>query len=216
MDQFNQSKGIPTGKPSFWSRLGRRAGELFFAFQRFCIKRLWTIIVLTLASQLGAFIAKREFGPEYEPWGRQGIYILLLGIGLMLFWIVPSRARFMPRLVWILLIAGAATLGITFLLALGAQDGSVGQAWEALDTYWMTPLGWQWLFGGVGLAAIMWGGLWLRSRVSSADRRKRQERAEQGRSERRSEPDKSESSSSRARRQDDDSRTITRPDAAKE
>jgi len=166
MDNAQKPKSDPNA-PS--PRPSSRAGELFFAFQRFTIKRLWTIIVLTLASQIGGFIAKRQFGEPYEPWGRQGIYILLLIVGLMIFWIVPTRAGFMRRLVWILLTAGAATLAITYAIALASQ-GTPRKAWDTLDSYWMTPLGWQWLFGGIGLAAIMWGGLWIRNRVARADR----------------------------------------------
>lgn len=166
MDQGNSSTRLkPRGSGSA-ARFAARAGEWLFAFQRFVVKRFWTLIVLAIGSAVGAYAAGQIWGEQYKPAGRHAVFIILLLTGVVIFSISPKRGAFMKRLVFLLVGAGGAILGITFLVAWLGHSRDATAAWNALDQYFLTPLGWQWVFGGLGLAVVLWGGRAIVSKMT--------------------------------------------------
>lgn len=148
-------------------------GQAAYRAQRFVVKRAWSLLVLLGLSELGSVLARKYWDARYGDLGRQGVFFLLLVIGLVCFWLWPKRARFMRQLVGLLLVLGALVLGTCMLLAANEHGWSLGAAWAHRLDYALGESGQRWFFSGLGLALVMGLGLVVRQRIK-AKRRARQ------------------------------------------
>lgn len=147
-------------------------GQAAYRAQRFVVKRAWSLLVLLGLSELGSILARKYWDERYGDLGRQGVFYILLGVGLVSFWLWPRRARFMRQLVGLLLIAGAVVLGTCMVLAAGAHGWTLGASWTHRLDYALAESGQRWFFSGLGLALVMGLGLVVRQRVKAKRRGK--------------------------------------------
>lgn len=158
----SQSPGAEKGEKK--SDAGKWA-ERFFAFQRWVVKRFWSIIVLTIAAQIGGYIGHTQFGIERQH-GRTFTLAVLIGAGVIFYWFSPRRAKFMLRLCFLLLVGAAILVGLPLLVQF-IRLGSIGDAWRSIEGTMLTPLGMDWLKAGVALMILLLGGRFVGTQIRS-------------------------------------------------
>lgn len=168
MERFGQNDDSPS-KPTIVQRIG----PMMLRFQTLIVKRLWSIIVLTALSRVGGMLAARAWGDEHKGTGENLTYAILITLGVVGYWIWPTRVRVMRRLCTLLLLGGSIVLVVTFVLSLRASGWQLGDGWRGMADYMLVHLGWRWLISGGSLGALLMVGPIVRSR--RADRRKKQE-----------------------------------------
>ncbi len=130
--------------------------ERFFAFQRWVVKRFWSIIVLTIASQFGGYIGHTQFGID-RVHGRTFTIAVLIAAGVIFYWLAPRRARFMLNLCFLLLVGAGILVGLPLLVQF-IRLGGIGDAWRSIEGAMLTGLGMDWLKAGVVLLILLIGG----------------------------------------------------------
>ncbi len=149
------SKSSGGKAPEKKSEAGKWA-ERFFAFQRWVVKRFWSIIVLTIASQFGGYIGHAQFGID-RVHGRTFTIAVLIAAGVIFYWLAPRRARFMLNLCFLLLVGAGILVGLPLLVQF-IRLGSIGEAWRSIEGAMLTGLGLDWLKAGVVLLILLIGG----------------------------------------------------------
>ncbi len=153
-----------------------RAGELFFRVQKFVVERAWSLLLLTVLSEVGAFVLHKLWEVKF-PTGRAIVQTLLLVAGLVAFWVWPRRARFMVRLCFLLIFAGVVLLALTWIITLATGEARDGGLLDSILSYWSGEIGRNWLVSGLILAVLMWGGraMFRAWRTSPVERARRAE-----------------------------------------
>lgn len=136
--------------------------------QRLVVKKLWTIIVLTVLATIGGMLAARAWGPDHRGTGENLTYAILISLGIVGYWIWPAKVRVIKRLCTLLLLGGSSILVVTFVLSLRANGWQLADGWAGLGDYLLTPLGWRWLISGAGLGVLLMVGPIVRSRRAAA------------------------------------------------
>lgn len=132
-------------------------GELLFRVHRFVIERTWSLLLLAMLSEGGAFAMFKAWDLA-RPTGRAIVQTGLLVLGLIAFWAWPRRARFMVRLCFLLVFAGAAMFLLTWSIALMTGEASSPWDFQSVVKYWGGEIARNWLVSGALLAILMWGG----------------------------------------------------------
>ncbi len=155
-----------------------KLAQAIFAFQKFVVKRGWAFIVLVALTYIGGLLAREFWAADKERLGRELTHYVLIVLGLFAFWIWPKRAKFMKRLVGLLLVIGGGIFAICMLLGANARGWTLGEAWQGQNEYILAPLGQRWLFSGIGLALVMGLGLVVRKRMITKRQARKAGRAE--------------------------------------
>ncbi len=169
-DSARETVSDSGGKPGGVSR----ARDLLFRVQKFVVERAWSLLLLTVLSEIGAFVLHKLW--EIRPaTGRATVQTLLLVAGLVAFWMWPGRARFMVRLSFLLIFAGLVLLVLTWVITLATGEAKQQGLIDSVLSYWSGEIGRNWLVSGLILAILMWGGramfrAWRTSPVEKARR----------------------------------------------
>lgn len=141
-----------------------RFGDVFFAIQKFVIGRAWSLLLLTLAGEVGGYVIHKSWDGVTQASGRTMVQVLLLVLGLIAFWVSPKRAGFMRRLCFLLVFAGGVLVALAWgFEVLGGRTVEPNQL-KAVQKTWVGELGLMWLMFGVFLAILMWGGRFVFSK----------------------------------------------------
>jgi len=159
MEPLGQHDDSPS-KPTIIQRLG----PVLLRVQTLVVKKLWSIIVLTVLSGIGGLLAARAWGDEHRGTGENLTYAILITLGVVGYWIWPTRVRVMRRLCMLLLLGGAVVLVVTLVLSLRASGWQLAGGWDGMGGYMLMPLGWRWLISGGSLGALLMVGPIVRSR----------------------------------------------------
>ncbi len=141
-----------------------RFGEIFFAVQKCVIGRAWSLLLVTLAGEIGGYVIHKSWDGVSQASGRTMVQVLLLVLGLIAFWISPGRAGFMRRLCFLLVFVGGVLVSLAWgFEVLGGRAVEPNQLKAVQDT-WIGELGLMWLMFGVFLGVLMWGGRFVFSK----------------------------------------------------
>ncbi len=141
-----------------------RFGEMFFSVQKFVIGRAWSLLLLTLAGEIGGYVIHKSWDGVSQASGRTMVQVFLLVLGLIAFWVSPKRAGFMRRLCFLLVFTGGVLVALAWgFEVLGGRAVEPNQLKAVQDT-WVGELGLWWLMFGVFLGILMWGGRFVFSK----------------------------------------------------
>lgn len=169
---------VRTGAKPQGAEAAGRFGEIFFRVQRFVIERAWSLLLLTMLSEGGAYAMFKAWDLPRAT-GRGIVQSGLLLLGLIAFWAWPTRARFMVRLCFLLVFAGGAMFLLTWAIALMNGEASRLGHVRSVMTYWGGEIARSWLVSGALLAVLMWGGrrVFRSMRESPAEKARRSRNA---------------------------------------
>ncbi len=141
-----------------------RFGEMFFAVQKFVIGRAWSLLLLTLAGEIGGMLIDKSWDGVSRSGGRAITMTVLLVLGLVAFWISPRFAGFMRRLCFLLILGGGVLVGGTWVVEVFGGAALEKGHLTAIQNAWIGELGLVWLVSGVFLGILMWGGRFVFSK----------------------------------------------------